>query len=71
MLTALVVVELGGQEIAIPAAKNSRALRRLGVTVRKSIDSAIATRRIESGYSLLHDGRELDAFARHLVLRVV
>ena len=33
LLTSLIVVERGGQEIAIQAAKNARALRRLGVTV--------------------------------------
>ena len=58
MLTSLIVVELGGQEIAIQAAKNFRALRSLGVTVRKAIDTVIATRCIESGYDLLHDDRD-------------
>jgi predicted nucleic acid-binding protein len=71
MLTSLVVVELGGQEIAIQAAKNFRALRNLGVTVRKTIDTVIATRCIESGYDLLHDDRDFDPFAKHLGLRVV
>jgi predicted nucleic acid-binding protein len=71
MLTSLVVVELGGQEIAIQAAKNFRALRRLGVTVRKTIDTVIATRCIEGGYDLLHNDRDFDPFARHLGLRVV
>jgi predicted nucleic acid-binding protein len=71
MLTSLVVVEMGGQEIAIQAAKNFRALRRIGVTVRKSVAAVIATRCIESGYRLLHDDREFDAFAEHLGLRVV
>jgi len=42
MLTSLIVVELGGQEIAIQAAQNFRTLRRLGVTVRKTIDTVIA-----------------------------
>jgi hypothetical protein len=37
LLTSLTVVELGGQEIAIQAARNFRILRRLGVTVRKTI----------------------------------
>jgi predicted nucleic acid-binding protein len=69
-LTSLMVVELGGQEIAIQAAKNFRALRRLGVTVRKTIDTVIATRCIESGYDLLHNDRDFDPFARHLGLRV-
>ena len=71
MLTALMVVELGGQEIAIQAAKNFRALRRNGVTVRKTIDTVIATRCIESGHELLHDDRDFDPFAKYLGLRVV
>ena len=71
MLTALTVIELGGEEIAIQAAKNFRALRKLGVTVRKTIDTVIATRCIESGYDLLHNDRDFDPFARHLGLAVV
>jgi predicted nucleic acid-binding protein len=71
MLASLMVVDLGGQEIAIQAAKNFRALRRLGVTVRKTIDSVIATRCIESGYDLLHNDQDFDPFARYLGLRVV
>jgi len=70
MLTSLTVVELGGQEIAIQAAKNFRELRRLGVTVRKTIDTVIATRCIENGYTLLHNDRDFDPFAQHLGLRV-
>ena len=71
MLTALTIVELGGEEIAIQAARNFRALRRFGVTVRKTIDTVIATRCIESGYDLLHNDRDFDPFARHLGLVVV
>ena len=71
MLTALTVVELGGQHVAIQAAKNFRALRSKGVTVRKTIDTVIATRCIESGYELLHNDRDFDPFAKHLGLRVV
>lgn len=71
MLTSLDVVELGGREIAVQAAKNFRTLRRLGATVRKTIDTVIATRCIESGYYLLHNDRDFDPFARHLGLRVV
>jgi predicted nucleic acid-binding protein len=71
MLTALTVVELGGQEVAIQAARNFRALRSRGVTVRKTIDTVIATRCIESGYDLLHSDRDFDPFVTHLGLRVV
>jgi predicted nucleic acid-binding protein len=71
MLTALTVVELGGLGVAVQAARNFRALRRLGVTVRKTIDAVIATRCIESGYDLLHSDRDFDPFVKHLGLRVV
>ena len=71
MLTSLMVVELGGLEIAVQAARNFRALRSLGVTVRKTIDTVIATRCIESGYDLLHNDRDFDPFAKHLGLRAV
>lgn len=70
MLTSLMVVELGGRDIAIQAAKNFRALRKLGVTVRKTIDTVIATRCIDSGYELLHNDRDFDPFAKYLGLRV-
>ena len=71
LLTSLDVVEIGGAEIAIQAAKNFRILRGLGITVRKTIDTLIATRCIESGYVLLHNDRDFDPFVKHLKLRVV
>lgn len=71
MLTSLTVVELGGREIAIQAARNFRALRRRGVTVRKTIDTVIATRCIESGFDLLHNDRDFDPFVQYVGLRVV
>ena len=49
LMASLVVIELGGQEIAIQASRNFRSLRALGVTVRKTINAVIATRCIESG----------------------
>lgn len=70
LLTSLTVVELGGQEVAIQAARNFRTLRALGVTVRKTIDTVIATRCIEDGYDLLHADRDFDPFVEHLGLRV-
>lgn len=70
MLTALTVVELGGKEIAIQAARNYRWLRSHGVSVRKTIDTIIATRCIESRYDLLHNDRDFDPFVK-LGLRVV
>ena len=69
LLTALDVVLLGGEDVAIRAAVNFRALRELGITVRKTIDAVIATRCILSGYILLHSDRDFDVFEKHLGLR--
>lgn len=71
MLTSLQVVELGGLEIAVQAARNFRRLRNLGVTVRKIIDTVIATRCIESGYRLLYSDKDFDPFVRYLGLQTV
>ena len=71
LLTSLTVVDLGGQEIAIQAARNFRTLRRLGISIRKTIDTLVATRCIESGYVLLHNDRDFDPFVEHLGLRVI
>lgn len=69
LLTSLVVVDLAGQDIAIQAAKNFRVLRAQGITVRKTIDTVIATRCIESGLSLLYSDKDFDPFVEHLGLR--
>lgn len=71
MLTSLVVVDLAGRDIAIQAASNFRKLSTLGVTVRKTIDTIIATRCIVSSYELLHSDRDFDPFREYLGLRVV
>ena len=70
-LAELDLVVLGGEDVAIEAARNYRKLRALGLTVRKTIDTIIATRCIVSGYELLHNDRDFDAFEQHLGLRCV
>ena len=69
LLTSLVVVNLVGRDIAIQAARNFRALRALGINVRKTIDTLIATRCIASGLTLLYSDRDFDPFVQHLGLR--
>ncbi len=71
LLLNLTVVPLGGQEVAIEAARNFRRLRALGLTVRKTIDTVIATRCILDKLQLLHSDRDFDAFEKHLGLRCV
>lgn len=69
LLSHMAFVELCGEGIAIQAARNFRALRRLGVTTRKTIDTIIATKCIESGFELLYSDRDFDPFVKHLGLR--
>ena len=61
-------IEIGGTEIAIQAARNYRELRGLGITVRKTIDTLIATRCIQDGHTLLYSDRDFDPFVEHLGL---
>jgi predicted nucleic acid-binding protein len=69
LLDALQVVTLGGRELAVEAAGNFRALRARGITVRKTIDTIIATRCIRDDTPLLYTDRDFDPFVRHLGLR--
>jgi hypothetical protein len=69
LLTSLTVVELGGRDIAIQAARNYRRLRALGITVRKTIDTIIATRCLEDDFALLYSDGDFDPFVKHLSLR--
>ena len=70
LLESFEVVALAGREVCIEAAQNFRTLRRKGVTIRKTIDTIIATCCIRNGYVLLHNDRDFDAFVEHLGLRV-
>lgn len=70
-LSTLDLIVLGGEKVAIEAARNFRLLRAQGVTIRTTIDTVIATRCILDGIQLLHSDRDFDAFERYLGLRVV
>ncbi len=63
--------ETGGADLAIEAARNFRRLRQHGHTVRKTIDSLIATFCLQHGHSLLHRERDFDHFEVLLGLTVV
>lgn len=62
---------LGGTVMAQKAAHNFRALRRRGVTVRKTVDCFIATYCIETNLPLLHSDRDFHPFMRYLGLQSV
>ena len=69
LLTSLVMVDVLGHEIAIQAARNFRSLRERGITVRKTVDTIIATYCIENDLALLHSDRDFDAFVEYMNLR--
>lgn len=62
-------LDLCGYDLALKAAANYRILRVKGITVRKTINTLIATRCIEDGLTLLHADRDFAPFAAHLGLR--
>ena len=70
-LEALEFRPMLGREIALKSARNYRALRARGVTVRKTIDMFIATFCIENGHALLHSDRDFRPIERHLGLKTV
>lgn len=57
--------------LAVQSARNYRFLRQKGITVRKTIDSLIATYCIENEHELLHNDSDFDGYEKHLGLRVI
>lgn len=69
LLSSLTLVEVCDRNTAVLAARNYRRLRALGITVRKTIDTLIATRCIEDDFALLYSDRDFHPFVEHLSLR--
>lgn len=63
------VVPMLGVANALASADAYRALRERGVTVRKTIDVAIATRCLAVDLPLLFSDRDFEPFVEHLGLR--
>ncbi|NTS63626.1 PIN domain nuclease [Sphingomonas sp. HHU CXW] len=69
VLSAFEQVTLVNRDIAIEAARNYQHLRGLGITIRKTIDTLIATRCIHDAIPLLYSDRDYDPFVQYLGLR--
>ena len=69
LLLSFHVVNMLDTTIALKSAANFRALRKLGLTVRKTVDSIIATYCIENRLPLLHSDKDFQPFHRHLNLK--
>ena len=70
-LLNLEVFDTGGVVLAREAARNYRALRSRGHTLRKTIDCLIATFCLREHHSLLHRDRDFDPFEQFLELSVI
>ena len=68
LMLSLSVLNILNTDIALKSATNYRKLRKLGVTVRRTVDTIIATYCIENGLPLLHSDRDFVAFEKHLGL---
>ena len=69
LFASIPLIPLVGEDIAVQAARNFRKLRTLGITIRKTIDTLIATSCIEKELTLLYSDRNFDPFVKHLGLR--
>ncbi|MFT4603480.1 MAG: putative nucleic acid-binding protein [Rhodothermales bacterium] len=67
-LIRMPVYEMLGTRRAVACADNFRALRKKGITIRKTIDVIIASFCIEKGCALLYSDRDFDPFVEHLGL---
>jgi len=70
LLSAFPIVTMVGPELAVRAAEHYRRLRRLGVTVRKTIDIMIGTYCIARQLPLLHADTDFEPMVRYLGLRL-
>jgi predicted nucleic acid-binding protein len=68
-LAAFPLIAIATPATAETAASHYRALRQRGVTVRKTIDTLIATRCLADGLALLYSDRDFDPFVTHLGLQ--
>lgn len=68
LMSSLIVVEMLGEANAIKCADNYRALRKRGVTIRKTIDVFIATYCIEDKCPLLFQDQDFLPFVEHMGL---
>ncbi len=69
LLTSLTVFNILDSNTAIKSADNFRALRKKGITIRKTVDSIIATFCIQNKLSLLHSDKDFKPFHKHLRLK--
>lgn len=70
-LSMLEHYELFGHGMAVKCADNFRALRKQGITIRRTTDLIIATFCIDNKIPLLYADRDFEPFAKNLALQKV
>jgi predicted nucleic acid-binding protein len=68
LLRRFQIVPMADDAVAVLAARNFRSLRRVGITINKTIDLIIGTWCIENRAALLHNDKDFVPMARHLGL---
>jgi len=68
LFNELALFELLGKEMALKSADNFRAIRKKGVTIRKTADVIIASFCIEKNIPLLFSDKDFKPFVKHLGL---
>jgi predicted nucleic acid-binding protein len=71
LLCSLPVHAMLGAAMSLKSAENFRKLRKQGITIRKTIDTMIATYCIENELSLLHSDKDFQPFQQFLGLQAV
>lgn len=69
LLTGLTIYDMLGAARAVRVAENYRALRKRGITVRKTADAIIATFCIDLAIPLLFSDKDFEPFVKHLGMR--
>ena len=71
LLCSLPVHAMLGATMALKSAENFRKLRQQGITIRKTIDTIIATYCIERELPLLHSDKDFQPFQQFMGLQVI
>jgi len=69
-MCGLTYYDMLGKDISLKSAANFRALKKIGITIRKTVDIIIGTFCMEYGFPLSHNDRGFDFIEKHLGLNV-
>ena len=71
LLNRLVYYDMVGKDIAYTSIRNYKKLRKMVITVRKTIDVIIAAFCIKNNFSLLHNDKDFNSMEKILHLKTI